>query len=60
MHQHPRVRIKPEVPQTIVTWTANGKAPFVFKIMLVFASADSMIGKNFEEGLAKLKAVVSG
>jgi len=43
-----------------VTWTANGKAPFVFKIMLVFASADSMIGKNFEEGLAKLKAVVSG
>lgn len=52
--------LKPEGSQTIVTWTANGKAPFVFKLFLVFASADSMMGKDFERGLANLKTVVAG
>jgi hypothetical protein len=52
--------LKPEGSQTIVTWTANGKAPFIFKLMLVFASADSMMGDNFERGLANLKTVVAG
>ena len=52
--------LKPEGSQTSVTWTAKGKAPFIFKLMLVFVSADSMMGKNFEDGLANLKAVVAG
>jgi hypothetical protein len=52
--------LKPDGSQTIVTWTVNGHAPFIFKLMLVFASADTMMGKNFEEGLANLKAVVAG
>jgi uncharacterized protein YndB with AHSA1/START domain len=52
--------LKPEGSQTLVTWTAKGNAPFVFKLMLVFASADRMMGDNFERGLANLKAVVSG
>jgi hypothetical protein len=52
--------LKPEGSQTIVTWTSKGNAPFVFKLMLVFASADSMMGDNFERGLASLKAVVAG
>jgi hypothetical protein len=52
--------LQPEGSQTIVTWTAKGKSPFFFKLFLVFASADSMMAKDFERGLANLKAVVAG
>lgn len=52
--------LQPECSQTIVTWSAKGNAPFVFKLMLVFASADKMMGDNFERGLSNLKTVVSG
>ena len=51
--------LKPEGSQTIVTWTMNGKAPFFFKLILVFVSCDTMMGKDVELGLANLKAVVS-
>ncbi|AMA61623.1 SRPBCC family protein [Bradyrhizobium sp. CCGE-LA001] len=46
------------VPQgdgTLVTWTMDGPAPFVSKVMQVFINMDSMIGKDFETGLASLK-----
>src|SRR5262249_4334075 len=47
--------LKPEGPETtLVTWTATGKAPFFFKMIMVFVSCDRMMGKNFEEGLANL------
>lgn len=48
------------VPQggaTRVTWTMQGPTPFVSKLMQVFVSMDSLIGKDFEAGLAKMKAV---
>src|SRR5580765_1755740 len=32
--------LKPDGSQTVVTWTAKGNSPFVFKLMLVFVSAD--------------------
>ena len=35
-----------------------GPMPFVSKLMSVFVSMDKLIGKDFEAGLAKLKAVV--
>jgi len=41
---------------THVTWAMQGPAPFVSKIMQVFVSMDSMVGKDFEDGLANLKA----
>lgn len=41
---------------TNVTWAMQGPAPFVSKIMQVFVSMDSMVGKDFEDGLANLKA----
>ena len=34
-----------------------GPAPFVSKLMQVFVSMDAMIGKDFEQGLANLKAL---
>ena len=52
--------LKPEGTQTIVTWTMSGKSPFFFKLFLVFASCDRMMGKDLERGLANLKAVAAG
>ena len=42
---------------TTVTWAMYGPMPFVSKVMGVFVSMDAMIGKDFERGLANLKAV---
>lgn len=41
---------------TNVTWTMTGKNPFISKLMQVFVSMDKMVGKDFESGLANLKA----
>ena len=41
---------------TEVTWLMRGPAPFVTKLMSVFVDMDKMIGKDFEAGLANLKA----
>jgi hypothetical protein len=51
--------LQPEGAETIVTWSMKGNAPFFFKLILVFASADRMMGDNLESGLANLKAVVA-
>ncbi|MCJ1885048.1 SRPBCC family protein [Pseudomonas sp. LA21] len=40
---------------TDVTWAMYGPTPFVAKIMHLFFSMDSMVGKDFEAGLATLK-----
>ena len=48
------------VPQgnlTNVTWTIHGPVPYFAKILHLFINMDSMIGKDFEAGLAALKAV---
>lgn len=42
---------------TTVTWAIYGPSPFVSKVMGVFFSMDSMIGKEFEAGLANLKSL---
>jgi hypothetical protein len=42
---------------TQVTWSMEGPNSFMGKVMSVFASMDSMIGKDFELGLANLKRV---
>ncbi|MES2298597.1 MAG: SRPBCC family protein [Pseudomonadota bacterium] len=41
---------------TTVTWKMSGPMPFVSKVMCVFYSMDKMIGKDFEKGLAAMKA----
>ena len=47
----------PESDATRVTWTMHGPTPFVSKVMQVFVSMDTMIGKDFEAGLANLKTL---
>jgi polyketide cyclase/dehydrase/lipid transport protein len=42
---------------TEVTWAMQGPVPYVAKIMHVFLDMDSMVGKDFEAGLANLKTV---
>jgi uncharacterized protein YndB with AHSA1/START domain len=43
--------------ETAVTWTMDGPNEFMGKVMCVFLDVDSMIGKDFEEGLSNLKRV---
>jgi uncharacterized protein YndB with AHSA1/START domain len=42
---------------TTVTWAMTGRQPFMFKVMKVFIDMDKMVGKDFEAGLANLKAL---
>lgn len=41
---------------TTVTWAMSGKCNWISKIMQVFISMDSMVGPDFEAGLANLKS----
>ena len=42
---------------TDVTWSIHGKQPYIGKVMSLFIDCDKMIGKDFEVGLANLKAL---
>ena len=52
--------LKPDGDSTNLTWAMDGPSPYVAKIMGIFVSMDAMIGKDFESGLAKLKALAEG
>jgi hypothetical protein len=47
----------PDGDATRVTWAMDGPSPFMMKVMRLFVNMDNMIGKDFELGLANLKAV---
>lgn len=42
---------------TNVTWAMFGPSPYIAKVMSIFVSMDSMVGGQFEEGLANLKTI---
>ena len=48
--------LTPQGDSTSVNWLMHGPANFMSKIMQVFISMDRMVGKDFETGLANLKA----
>ena len=50
--------MSPKGDSTDVTWAMRGPAPFLSKVMQVFMNMDNMIGRDFAEGLANLKAIV--
>lgn len=52
--------LEPRGTATSVTWSMHGGMPFVAKLMSVFVDMDKTIGKDFETGLANLKAVAEG
>ena len=48
--------LEPQGDTTNLSWAMYGPTPFVSKVMQVFINMDSLIGKDFEAGLANLKA----
>jgi hypothetical protein len=42
---------------TTINWAMFGPASFAIKVMHVFMNMDKMVGKDFETGLANLKAL---
>jgi uncharacterized protein YndB with AHSA1/START domain len=47
----------PQGEATNVTWTMDGASPLISKVIGLFCDMDSMIGKEFETGLAALKTL---
>lgn len=50
--------LRPKGDVTDVTWAIYGPSPYMSKVIGTFVDFDKMIGKDFEQGLADLKAVV--
>jgi effector-binding domain-containing protein len=42
---------------TQVTWAMYGESPIPWNVLMLFSSMDKMVGKEFEKGLGKLKAL---
>jgi hypothetical protein len=49
---------KPADGHTVVTWSMSGEKNFVAKAMGLVVSMDTMIGGEFENGLARMKSIV--
>jgi hypothetical protein len=54
-HNTAEFTMLPQGGATTISWVMQGPVPFVGKLMHVFMNMDSMIGKDFEAGLANLK-----
>jgi hypothetical protein len=47
-----------EGDSTQVIWAMHGPAPYLSRLMCLFFDMEKMVGKDFEAGLASLKALV--
>ena len=56
-HDVAEFALVPQGDSTQVTWTMDGPTPYVGKLIGVFVNMDTMIGNDFETGLANLKAI---
>lgn len=50
--------LQPQGDSTEVSWTMQGRRPFIVKVMQVFFNMDRMVGGEFETSLGKLKTLV--
>lgn len=50
--------LEPQGTQTQVTWSMDGTSNFMAKAFNFFFNCEKMVGKQFEEGLTNLKALV--
>jgi hypothetical protein len=55
-HNTTKFTLEPAGEATQITWVMDGPASYLTKIMSVFVSMDTMVGGDFETGLANLKA----
>ena len=56
-HNSAEYTLTPDAGGTRVTWVMDGPRPYIAKLMSVFFNMDRMIGKEFETGLANMKAL---
>ena len=59
-HNTAEFTLAPDGTGTKVTWATFGPSPFMMKLMSLFTSFDDMMGKDFERGLARMKAAAEG
>ena len=57
-HNTANFALEPNGDSTDVTWSMEGKRPFMLKLIGIFMNMDKLVGRDFEHGLANLKAVV--
>jgi hypothetical protein len=57
-HNKVEFSLTPKGDATDVTWSMSGPVPYFFRLLHLFTDMDGMVGKDFEAGLANLKAVV--
>ena len=50
-------RLEPNAEGTHVVWAMSGQHNFTAKVMAVFMNMDTLVGKDFEKGLATIKQV---
>lgn len=55
-HNRVDFTLEPRGGATRVTWAMHGPMPYVSKVISLFCNMDAMIGKEFEAGLASMKA----
>ncbi|SEO70387.1 Polyketide cyclase / dehydrase and lipid transport [Rhodospirillales bacterium URHD0017] len=48
--------LEPKGDSTSATWAIHGPSPYMSKVVGTFMNIDDMIGRDFEKGLADLKA----
>lgn len=51
-----RFALTPRPQGTEVVWAMDGPVPYLSKLLTVFVSMDTLLAKDFERGLADLKA----
>lgn len=56
-HNIAEFSLQPQGAMTRVTWAISGPSPFISKLIGVFMNMDTMIGGDFETGLARLKTL---
>ena len=50
--------LSPSNGPTTVVWSMSGKNSFISKLMHTVMNMDKMVGRDFDKGLANLKALV--
>ncbi|HEY9552679.1 SRPBCC family protein [Allosphingosinicella sp.] len=59
-HNTTEFTLEPKDRATEVNWEMYGPSPFMTKAMSLFGGMDKMVGKDFEKGLANMRAAAEG
>ena len=56
-HNQVEFTVQPQGNGSTVTWAMHGPMPYLNRLMTIFFDMDKTVGKDFETGLANLKAL---